>query len=107
VEAESTNGGDGTMARPAGAEFVGQRKSPPETLGDSIPQRIKIPGTSLAPHRNKKSPTTPPSKSKKGKLSSQKKVGKETCLRGKTKDMIHDLVNPHNVSDVYVLQLHL
>ena len=36
VEVESANAGDGTMARPDVAEIVGTRKSPPETLGDSI-----------------------------------------------------------------------
>ena len=58
VEAESTNAGDGTMARPAVAKIVGTRKSPPETLGDSIPQTTKIPGTSLAPRWKEKLPTT-------------------------------------------------
>jgi hypothetical protein len=108
VEAEATNDGNGTIARPAVAEIVGERKSPPETLGGSIPQRSKIPGTSMAPHQKKKSQTTPSSKSNTGKLSShRKKVGKETGLGENTKNMIHDFVNPHKVSNVYVLQLHL
>ena len=109
VEAESTNDGDGTMARPAVAAICWRTKSLPETVGDSIPQRSKIPGTSLAPHRNKKYQTTASSKSTTGKLSSsnRKKAQKETGLGENTKNMIHDFVNPHKVSNVYVLQLHL
>ena len=108
VEAESNNDGDGTMARPAVAEIVGERKSPPETLGDSIPQRSKIQGTTMAPRRKKNAQTTPSSKSNTGgKLSSsnRKKAQRDTSLGENTKNMIHDFVN--QVSKVYVLQLHL
>jgi len=42
VEAESTNDGDGTMARPAVAETVGERKSPQETLGIQAPNEAKF-----------------------------------------------------------------
>ena len=66
VEAESNNDGEGTMTRPAVAEIVGERKSPPETLGDSIPQQSNIPGTSMAPRRKKNAQTTPSSKSNTG-----------------------------------------
>ena len=68
------------MARPAVAEIVGPRKSPLETLGGSIPQTNKIPGSSLAPRRKDKLPTIPSSNKKEGELTSQKKVGKETAL---------------------------
>ena len=56
------------MARPAVAEIVGERKSPPETVGDSIPQTTKIPGTSLAPRQKEKLPTTPSSKKQEGEI---------------------------------------
>ena len=107
VEAESNNDVDGTIARPAVAEIVGEQKSPPETLGDSIPQQSKIPGTSMAPHRKKNAQTTPSSNSTTGKLSSsnRKKAQRDTGLGENTKNMIHDFVN--QVSKVYVLQLNL
>ena len=35
LEAESTNAGDGAMARPAVAEIVGEQKSPPETANEA------------------------------------------------------------------------
>ena len=88
VEAESNHDGDGTMARPAVAKIVGELKSPPETLGNAIPQQSKIKGTTMAPRRTKNATTTPSSKSKTmGKLSStkRKKVQRKTGLEASTK----------------------
>ena len=102
VEFDSSNAGDGIMARPAVAKIVGPRKSPLETLGGSIPQTNKIPGSSLAPRQKDKLPTIPSSNKKKGKLSTKKKPGKEMGLGEKTKDMINDFVNPPKVCAVFV-----
>jgi len=103
VESESGNAGNGTMARPAVAEIVGTRKSPPETLGGSIPQTNKIPGSSLAPRQKEKSSTIPSLNKKKGKLLSKKKFGKETGRGEMTKDMINNFVNPPKVCVVCVI----
>jgi hypothetical protein len=104
VEAESNHDGDRTMARPAVAKIVGELKSPPEILGNAIPQQSKIKGTTMAPRRTKNSQTTPSSKSKTGgKLSSlkSKKAQRDTGLGASTKNMIHDFVN--QVSKIYVI----
>jgi len=69
-----------------------------------IPERNKIPGSNMAPWREK-SPTTPSSNKKKIKLSTKRKPGKETGLGDKTKDMINDFINPTKVCVSYVLKV--
>ena len=81
-------------------------KSPPETLGNAIPQQSKKKGTTMAPRRTKNATTTPSSKSKTGrKLSSskRKKAQRDTGLGASTKNMINDFVN--QVSKVFVIRI--
>ena len=108
MEAESNHDGDGTMARPAVAKIVGELKSPPETLGNAIPQQGKKKGTTMAPPRTKTPATTKPSskgKTKGNKLSSskRKKEQRVTGLEATTKNMIDDFMN--QVSTVFVIQI--
>ena len=106
VEAGSNHDGEGTMARPAVAKIVGELKSPPETLGNAIPQQSKKKGTTMAPRRTKNATTTPSSKGKTmGKLlsSKRKKARRVTGLEATTKNMIDDFMN--QVSTVFVIQI--